>query len=96
MSSIKDTPLPKKYLDRKITKYPFKQMEIGDSIIISEVYSRHEMALKGNAARNWANKSQHCKKWRFSLCKTDEGKIMITRIANKVSKRKPKVKKGEE
>jgi hypothetical protein len=87
MSSIKERPLPEKYMNRKMTTYPFKQMAIGDSFIISDVYSRHEMALKGNAARNWARKSKYCKKWRFSCKKTDDGKILITRISNKVIKR---------
>ena len=70
----KDIPLQKQI---RFTKYPFREMEVGDSFIISDNYSRYEMTLKSNAARNWANMSGL--DYKFALRRTEDGKIRIWR-----------------
>jgi len=59
-------------------KYPFEEMEIGDSFIINKEYSRENMALAGNAARSWNKKSE--KNYVFSTRKTKNNQIRIWRI----------------
>lgn len=60
------------------SKYPFKDMDIGDSFIISEEYSDHELRLKSNAARRWLKSSGT--NYKFTLRKTEDNKIRIWRI----------------
>jgi hypothetical protein len=51
----KGIPLPDKQGSRRgrSSIYPFAQMEIGDSFLYSDVYSRKLQARACNAARNW-------------------------------------------
>ena len=66
------------------SKYPFSKMKVFDSFIINDVYSRGNMTLGSNAARNW-KKTNH-NDWKFIVRKTNnddpagEGKIRIWRI----------------
>lgn len=61
-------------------KYPFREMEIGDSFIVDELYSRETMSLLSSHARNWKNRSPDCKHYLFSLRKVEGNKIRIWRI----------------
>lgn len=77
----KGIPIPKLSYNNGIyrkRKYPFRQMEVGDSFIISEEYSRDIMSRKGTAARAWSAKSGMG--YKFSLHKTSDNKIRIWRI----------------
>ncbi len=67
-----------KYSRVKQESYPFGEMEVGDSFIIADVYSRDAMQKKGNAARNWSNNGGHNAK--FALRKTEDNKVRIWRI----------------
>lgn len=69
----KDIPMPSKFHK----KYPFEEMEVGDSLIFCD-YSRHNLTLASNAARNWARKGKH--NYKFSIRKTDDNKVRIWRI----------------
>jgi len=51
---------------RKCTKYPFPDMDVGDSFIAGE-YSRILMSKYSNAARNWAKSSDS--NWKFTVRK---------------------------
>jgi len=57
--------LPKKESYRK---YPFSDMEIGDSFIVGK-YSRYLMTNCLNAARNWAKQSD--RNWEFAARKIE-------------------------
>ena len=58
-------------------KYPFGDMNVGDSFIYDE-YSRKNQCLISNAARNWVKKAQN--NWIFAVRKTEDNKIRIWRI----------------
>ena len=62
--------------------YPFSSMEIGDSFLYDEPYSRYNMSKISNAARNWATKTDEkkCRNWRFSTRKVNDNQIRIWRI----------------
>ena len=60
-------------------KYPFFEMEVGDSFIISDVYTSEEMNRCGNASRSWAKQRGNGRK--FALRKTDKNEIRIWRTA---------------
>jgi len=60
--------------------YPFGDMEIGDSFIISDRYTRQLHQLYGNAARNFKNKSSDKHFWRFSVRKWNENQIRVWRV----------------
>lgn len=49
-------------------KYPFGDMEVGESLMISGIYSRQIMANLSNAARNWKNNTNKYL-WRFEFRK---------------------------
>ena len=66
-------PVPTKNI-----KYPFKEMGIGDSFIISNEYSRALMTKYSNAARNFGNIQNPKRK--FSLRKVEENKLRVWRI----------------
>ena len=72
----KNIPIPVSGIGRP-RKYPFKEMNIGDSFIIYEKYSRLNMSLMGNAARNWSKKGNYG--YKFTLKKTEDNKIRIWR-----------------
>lgn len=60
--------------------YPFRRMEIGDTMVLCDHYSREEHQKYNNYPRNWAKKSPDCKHYRFKTYKTDDGRIATTRI----------------
>lgn len=57
-------------------KYPFREMNIGDSFIFKE-YTRTNMSLASNCARNWGKKQNPVKT--FCVRKTDDNMIRIYR-----------------
>lgn len=69
----KDVPVP----ISKRSVYPFRAMEIGDSILVDENYSRELMSKYNNAARNFCRKAKL--DWNFITRKTDEG-IRVWRV----------------
>ena len=62
----------------KQLNYPFSDMEVGDSFIISNEYSRDTMQRKACAPRNWAYKRKNG--WKFALRKTKDNKIRVWRV----------------
>jgi hypothetical protein len=60
----------------KRAKYPFSKMEIGDIVIMAEVYSRQLAQKYFTAAKNYGTR------WgkKFSAKKTEDGKLRIWRI----------------
>jgi hypothetical protein len=62
----------------KNNKYPFPDMEIGDSFIFSEIYSRELMNRSLSTARTWATYRKNG--WKFEARKTDDDKIRIWRV----------------
>ena len=50
----KNIPVPRK---TTCLKYPFREMNVGDSFIIYEDYTRTKMQMAGNAARNFCKKA---------------------------------------
>jgi len=60
-------------------KYPFRKMEIGDSFLHEKPYSRENMSLISNNARNFCSQSKDCKHYKFSARKVDDG-IRVWRI----------------
>lgn len=71
------------YTDEADTKksrrtYPFKQMKVGDSFEFGE-YSAIEMNKARNAVNSWAKYPKNSK-YKFSVEKTDDNRIVINRI----------------
>ena len=64
----------------KHPKYPFAQMEVGDSFIYSTIYNRYASVKVSNAAHNWCEKQPEPKP-KFSTRKTKDGQIRVWRIA---------------
>ena len=64
---------------KKGLKYPFQQMEIGDSFLFDEKYSREAMTKMSNAGRAWAGKNKNCTHYRFIVRKVEDN-IRIWRI----------------
>ena len=60
------------------SKYPFRDMSVGDSIIVSKIYSRDAMTKYSNASRNFGKKQTPIMK--FSLRKVEGGAIRLWRI----------------
>ena len=58
-------------------KYPFKEMEVGDSFSCGE-YLRDNMSKINNAGRNWSNKTNAGHK--FQCRKLDDGTFRIWRV----------------
>lgn len=63
-------------------KYPFREMEIGDSFIASNNYSRELMSRISNAARNWVHSkyAKGCEERKYAVRKVDGNKIRVWRI----------------
>lgn len=61
---------------RRECKFPFNDMDVGDSFVYSE-YSRSNMTSISNAARNWARARKNG--FVFS-CRKMDNKIRIWRI----------------
>lgn len=76
-SSI-EMPTRFSYGKGRFCKYPFGQMNIGDSFIISEEYSRESMSKYSNAARNFGKTQNPVMK--FSTRKVEGSKIRIWRV----------------
>lgn len=70
----KNVLIPKKTTCKK---YPFEEMEVGDSFIIGD-YTRELMSKYFNAANNWSKKGKYG--YKFSVRKTDDCKVRIWRI----------------
>lgn len=83
ISDVRVVELPDSILTRRgrPRKYKFREMEIGDKIILCNHYSKYEHQKFGNHPRNWAKKSPDCKHYRFKTYKTDDNKIATIRIA---------------
>ena len=64
----------------KNPKYPFAQMEVGDSFIYTTIYNRYASVKVSNAAHNWSIKQQDPKP-KFTTRKTKDGQIRVWRIA---------------
>jgi hypothetical protein len=64
----------------KNPKYPFSQMEVGDSFIYATIYNRYASVKVSNAAHNWCKKQPEPKP-KFSTRKTKDGMIRVWRIA---------------
>lgn len=71
----KGIPIPKVGRTRK---YPFQEMEIGDSFLYDKEFSRENMTLISNAARAWSNKGNYG--YKFTVHKTEDNKIRIWRV----------------
>jgi len=75
----KGIPVPER--KGKSFLYPFEKMEVGDSFIFSNTYSRSIHSYASNAARNWKNHSpiKGVKDWFFTTRKIDNS-IRIWRV----------------
>ncbi len=62
----------------KETKYPFAEMEVGDSFIFAD-YTRERMGSASTGANSWAKTKGNG--WKFSVRKTADNKIRIWRTA---------------
>jgi len=70
----KNIPIPSKNPGSH-KKYPFEKMEVNDSFIICDKYTKEEMARVSSRARGW---SQYWnKEYKFTLRKTEDNKIRI-------------------
>jgi hypothetical protein len=76
---ISDVEIMKGEAGRR-NKYNFRDMEIGETKVLCDSYSRYKHQKYGNAPRNWAKKSPDCKHYRFRTYKTEDGKIATKRI----------------
>lgn len=77
MKVEKNIGLPSK--TRK-TKYPWRDMEVGDSFLWPRPFSTGEQTKAVGTANSFCKRSPDCKDWKFSCRKTDDDKIRIFRI----------------
>ena len=61
------------------SKYPFRNMKVGDSYIYPKVYTRENQIFAANAAGSFARNSKDCQHYKFTT-KKDGNQIIITRI----------------
>lgn len=73
----KNIPVPPRAKFRK-GRYPFREMEVGDSFTFNLEYSRENMSLASNAGRSWGKTQTPVKK--FIVRKTEDNRIRIWRI----------------
>ena len=71
----KGIPLPKNTRGRKL-KYPFAEMEVGDSFDCGE-YKYNKAGSVSTSARTWAMKNK--KEWKFRVAKTEYNTLRIWR-----------------
>lgn len=74
----KGIPLPDPGNKKTRNAYPFPEMEVGDSFIICNSYTRLNMQVSLSAARSWKAAAGH-EDWEFAARKTDDGKVRIWR-----------------
>jgi hypothetical protein len=60
----------------KNAKYPFSKMEVGDSVVMAEIYTRALAQKYFTAAKNYGTRWNK----KFSAKKTEDGKLRIWRI----------------
>lgn len=78
MDYIIENKIPVPVSRNDSTKFPFKEMNVGDSFIICDDYSYENQVKFGNLARSWARTYNPL--WKFSLRREDGCKIRIWRI----------------
>ena len=79
----KDIPIPDKCPNdgrgRKV-KYPFRQMEVGDSFLYEEPFSQAAQAKLHSCAYAFKKNNPEKKNWKFTVRKVEGDKIRVWRI----------------
>ena len=72
MKIDKGLELPDKQSGGRETKYPYKELEVGDSYLVKlKKYSKSKHASISSAAAQWVKRNEL--DWKFTVRKVDEG-----------------------